>query len=281
MQKSMGDDANAVRLTYQSIPMGERAAPKESSPRTSHVLAGILAVVFCVVVILSLWAFAQTQAFRELVRWEQDHQVLGGLIYVLFYAACVVLCCPSTIFDLLAGYIFGFGFGTAVAMGGKTLGSVVAFLLGRYVMHDTIRRKLTEGPPVLRAWALLLERNELQFVLLLQFAYIPIFLKNYGLAVAGVPFGLFLWTNVVIGGARTWLAVYIGHSTAHITEILTSHAARGDARVAQEVLMIVAVVSTLLLFVVGSYRTKQYLDELADREVNALVDNGDKGHFEL
>ncbi|RLO09791.1 hypothetical protein DYB28_009504 [Aphanomyces astaci] len=142
-----------------------------------------------------------------LLRTIKTHQVSGGLIYVLIYAAC----------------------------------------------------------------ALLLERNEIQFVVLVQFAYIPLFVKNYGLALLNVSFGLFLWTHVVCG-VRTLLTVYIGHSATHMTQLLKSHAASGDTVTAQEILMVVAVVSTLLLVAVGSYRTKQYLDELAASELVPPVD---------
>ncbi|KAF0720276.1 hypothetical protein AaE_010343 [Aphanomyces astaci] len=244
---------------------------KEPPSRCSNVLVSTVAGALCLVVVVGLWAFTQSQTFRDLVRWEQTHQVSGGLIYVLIYAACVILCCPSTVLDLLAGYIFGFGVGTAVAVGGRTLGSVAAFLLGRYVMQDTVRQKLHDGQPMLRAWALLLERNEIQFVVLVQFAYIPLFVKNYGLALLNVSFGLFLWTHVVCG-VRTLLTVYIGHSATHMTQLLKSHAASGDTVTAQEILMVVAVVSTLLLVAVGSYRTKQYLDELAASELVPPVD---------
>ncbi|RHZ29496.1 hypothetical protein DYB37_008620 [Aphanomyces astaci] len=192
--------------TYDSIPMTVESS-KEPPSRCSNVLVSTVAGALCLVVVVGLWAFTQSQTFRDLVRWEQTHQVSGGLIYVLIYAAC----------------------------------------------------------------ALLLERNEIQFVVLVQFAYIPLFVKNYGLALLNVSFGLFLWTHVVCG-VRTLLTVYIGHSATHMTQLLKSHAASGDTVTAQEILMVVAVVSTLLLVAVGSYRTKQYLDELAASELVPPVD---------
>ncbi|RHY92031.1 hypothetical protein DYB31_016573 [Aphanomyces astaci] len=192
------------RPTYDSIPMAVESS-KEPSSRCSNVLVSTVAGALCLVVVVGLWAFTQTQTFRDLVRWEQ--------VRVDDTLVCTDLA------------------------------------------HN----------------ALLLERNEIQFVVLVQFAYIPLFVKNYGLALLNVSFGLFLWTHVVCG-VRTLLTVYIGHSATHMTQLLKSHAASGDTVIAQEMLMVVAVVSTLLLVAVGSYRTKQYLDELAASELVPPVD---------
>ncbi|CAK4693094.1 unnamed protein product [Aphanomyces euteiches] len=192
-----------------------------------------------------------------------------------------MFCCPSTVFDLTAGYLFGFGFGSLVAVGGKTLGSVVSFLIGRYFMKDTVRRKLQEGQPMFRAWVrlvtsqilvLLLERDALQFVVLVQLASMPIFLKNYGLAILHIPFGLFMWTTIFVGGAKTVLTAYIGHSVTEIAQLFSSKAAATDSKsqLVQEILLIVTVVATLLLAIVGGYKTRKYIDELATKELEKV-----------
>ncbi|CAK4078513.1 unnamed protein product [Aphanomyces euteiches] len=260
--------------SYRSIPV---AADSEESKKTRltknsngpSLVFFLLAGSFCLVAVVCLYEFTQTKAFANTVEWEQKHQIWGGLIFMIVYAVCIILCCPSTLFDLTAGYLFGFGFGNVVALGGKTFGSVVAFLIGRYVMKDTVRQKLQEGQPMFRAWALLLDRDQLQFVVLLQLAYIPIFIKNYGLAILHIPFGLFLWTSIFIGGARTVLTVYIGHSVTKMAHLFSGEATAADSKshLVQEILIIVTVVSTLLLAIVGGYKTRQYIDELAKKEL--------------
>ncbi|KAG9402397.1 hypothetical protein AC1031_007009 [Aphanomyces cochlioides] len=231
-----------IHTSYQAIPVSAedskdtRPVKKPSGPPLSFFLV-----------------FTKTEAFAKTVEWEQKHQLWGGLIYVLVYAVCIMFCCPSTVFDLTAGYLFGFGFGSLVAVGGKTLGSVVSFLIGRYFMKDTVRRKLQEGQPMFRAWALLLERDALQFVVLVQLASMPIFLKNYGLAILHIPFGLFLWTTIL--------------SAARKQSSRKAAATDSKSQLVQEILLIVTVVATLLLAIVGGYKTRKYIDELAMKEL--------------
>ncbi|CAK4705282.1 unnamed protein product [Aphanomyces euteiches] len=252
-----------------SIPV---AADSEESKKTRltkksngpSLVFFLLAGSFCLVAVVCLYEFTQTKAFANTVEWEQV-----ALPCAVVSVHSLDGSCPSTLFDLTAGYLFGFGFGNVVALGGKTFGSVVAFLIGRYVMKDTVRQKLQEGQPMFRAWALLLDRDQLQFVVLLQLAYIPIFIKNYGLAILHIPFGLFLWTSIFIGGARTVLTVYIGHSVTKMAHLFSGEATAADSKshLVQEILIIVTVVSTLLLAIVGGYKTRQYIDELAKKEL--------------
>ncbi|KAF0699628.1 Aste57867_9811 [Aphanomyces stellatus] len=265
----------APNQTYQSIPTAEDTAakhiddadlPQPAWTTRRILLVGSLALV-CLSVAVGLWRFTQSSVFASMVKWEQEHEAIGIVIFVLVYALCIVCCCPSTIFDLLAGYIFGFGFGNVAAIAGKSLGSVISYLLGRYLMQDAIRKKLQDGQPMFRAWSILLERDEFQFVVLLQFAYIPIFLKNYGLAILNVSFSLFFWSSITVGGARTWLTVYIGSTATHMAELFTKNASGATSHLPEEILIVVGIVSTFVLLLYGSYRTRQYLDELAAYEL--------------
>ncbi|KAF0733804.1 hypothetical protein Ae201684P_002979 [Aphanomyces euteiches] len=224
--------------SYQAIPVSAEAedskdtrpVKKPSGPPLSFFLVvGSISIV----TIWGYYEFTKTEAFAKTIEWEQKHQLWGGLIYVFVYVVCIMFCCPSTVFDLTAGYLFGFGFGSLV---------------------------------------LLLERDALQFVVLVQLASMPIFLKNYGLAILHIPFGLFMWTTIFVGGAKTVLTAYIGHSVTEIAQLFSSKAAATDSKsqLVQEILLIVTVVATLLLAIVGGYKTRKYIDELATKELEKV-----------
>lgn len=62
----------------------------------------------------------------------------GPVIFVLLYVLGTVSFIPGTLLTLLAGSMFGFWLGTTVVIVGLTLGSYVAFLLGRYLLRDPL-----------------------------------------------------------------------------------------------------------------------------------------------
>lgn len=70
----------------------------------------------------------------------EENLLLAVMIYtVLTVVGCVVLALPGVTFAVLAGILFGPWLGTAVCLGATTLGAVLAFLVGRYFLQDTVK----------------------------------------------------------------------------------------------------------------------------------------------
>ena len=60
-------------------------------------------------------------------------------MFVLLYAVVSLLPLPKTVFTLAGGALFGLPAGLPVVVAGAMLGAVAAFLLGRFLGHDTLR----------------------------------------------------------------------------------------------------------------------------------------------
>ena len=89
-----------------------------------------------------------TRRINDFLLWVRVHPGLGALAFVLVYGSCVVLLLPGTPLTLGGGYVykvsygwtFGLVMGTLASTLGSLLGSCTAFLLGRHVMRDRVRR---------------------------------------------------------------------------------------------------------------------------------------------
>ena len=76
----------------------------------------------------------------------REHFVLAALIYIgLTVVACVVLALPGVTFAILAGVIFGPWWGTLLCLIATTLGAIIAFIVGRFFLQDSIKPMIAKN----------------------------------------------------------------------------------------------------------------------------------------
>ncbi|KAG7379984.1 hypothetical protein PHYPSEUDO_007893 [Phytophthora pseudosyringae] len=211
--------------------------------------------------------FVRSDDFDLVVRWLQTHEALGAAFYVLSFTCLVVLCFPSTAFELLAGYVFGFWLGLLLATSGKLVGSVLSYGIGRYLCRRRVHAYMARGHPALQGFQSLLRKRQVLVVFLTRVAFFPIAVKNYGLSVLDVRFPVFFAAALLTGLPFSVIWVYSGHAVENLAALLASPSASRHST--ELVLLLVGAGSALLLlFVVGVY-TRKYVLELAEEEKDA------------
>jgi uncharacterized membrane protein YdjX (TVP38/TMEM64 family) len=68
--------------------------------------------------------------------------------FIVLYAVAVVAFVPGSPLTLLGGAIFGLWRGLLFSFVGATLGSTIAFLIGRYVARGAVARRLVDLPRI-------------------------------------------------------------------------------------------------------------------------------------
>lgn len=87
----------------------------------------------------SAW-LSNTGNLQFLLEMMQENLWLAMLIYTLLtIVGCVVLALPGITFAVFAGILFGPWLGTLICLVATTIGAVLAFLVGRYFLHDSIK----------------------------------------------------------------------------------------------------------------------------------------------
>ncbi len=77
---------------------------------------------------------------KSFTDWIRHLGVAGAFIFIGVYALAALLFLPGAIFTIAAGLVYGIVAGTAVAIVGATLGAGIAFLAGRYLFRNRIKK---------------------------------------------------------------------------------------------------------------------------------------------
>lgn len=106
-------------------------------------------LLFCLIIIVILilnhffgWSeyLSDSENLRFLSSMINDHFAMAALIYIgLTIVSCVVLALPGVTFAILAGVIFGPWWGTLFCLIATTLGAIIAFIIGRFFLKDSIK----------------------------------------------------------------------------------------------------------------------------------------------
>lgn len=106
-------------------------------------------IIFCVIIAVILvlnhifgWSayLSDSENLRFLSDMIKEHFLLAALIYMgLTIIACVALALPGVTFAILAGIFFGPWWGTLFCLIATTAGAIIAFVVGRFFLQDSIK----------------------------------------------------------------------------------------------------------------------------------------------
>ena len=120
---------------------------------------------------------SNTENLKFLSDMISSHFLLAALIYTgLTIASCVVLALPGVTFAILAAVLFGPWWGTLFCLIATTLGAVIAFIVGRFFLKDSIQPMLAKSALLKRI--LFDEAGRSDIVLLAITRLVPLFPYN-------------------------------------------------------------------------------------------------------
>ncbi len=188
------------------------------------------------------------------VAWIEAHRTLSWAVFVLAFAAATVLLVPATLPTLVGGFVFGFPLGIVPASLGSLLGAAGAFLVGRFLARDWVKRRI-ERLPSFDALDSAVRTDGLKIVFLSRLSpFFPFFLLNYAFGVTGVRFRdyvLATWIGLLPALA---LYVYFGSLAQDLLTLTEGEFDRGPYGLALAVGGLAATV--LLVVVIGRMATR-------------------------
>jgi uncharacterized membrane protein YdjX (TVP38/TMEM64 family) len=166
-------------------------------------LIGLLLLAVVIVWVLGLsqhlsWAaLARHQAV--MAAWVGVHPAAAALLYIVIYAAAVLLSLPeSAILTVAGGLLFGTLSGGVLAVLGSSAGAIVLFLAVRYHLADAIAAR---GGRFLDAVRAGLRRDGFSFLLAVRLVpAFPFWLVNLAAALSGmrlVPYAAATVTGII------------------------------------------------------------------------------------
>lgn len=167
--------------------------------------------------ILSALLFAYQAEFIEFVKnieTSKDINPIGvAVILITFQTLTAPLGFPGVPITILIGTLFGFFFGTIIALIGSILGGSLAFLLSRYVLQNYIQKKILSRYPKIRRYERKLTQQGFATVFALRI--LPIFpfnTLNFLLGATNVSFKKYVLGTFAGILPGTFLFVYFGDS---------------------------------------------------------------------
>lgn len=128
-----------------------------------------------------------------------DNLILAMLIYIgLTIVGCVVLALPGVTFAIVAGLLFGPVFGTLCCSAATTAGAMIAFIVGRFFLKDSIKPMVMKNK-YLKKW-LFDETGTNEIFILMITSLVPIFpynLQNFAYGITDIRFGTYSVCSLV------------------------------------------------------------------------------------
>lgn len=156
-----------------------------------------LKLIFGVIFLgLAVWAgFHMGHLLPGLEKWISGHGALGYVVFIAVVVVCTSLFVPDTVFALLAGVLFGLGWGAAAIMVASLITAGVDFGISRCFFGERGRRWLDSNPR-LGAIEKAASREGLPFLFMLRLTPISPVTVSYVLGITQTRFPTFMLASL-------------------------------------------------------------------------------------
>ncbi|KAH9097769.1 hypothetical protein Ae201684P_001245 [Aphanomyces euteiches] len=216
-------------------------------------------VLIIVGVVLCLRFLKVGKALESVSVWIEHHKALGVLTILACFVVATVFGLPSTIFEALAGFFFGWLGSCIISSFGKCMGSVVAFLIGRHFLADMVEVWMQKYPVVQALALVFASKSSWQLLFCVQLSYIPLTLKCYMLSMLPVTLFRFLVTNFLCGIPYSVFWGYVGSESKDVAKLFSGEGETSKVKVA---IMASSIGFGLLGLAAVGYYTKKKLTEI-------------------
>jgi uncharacterized membrane protein YdjX (TVP38/TMEM64 family) len=166
----------------------------------------------------------------SMLRWTEGLGIWGPVVVVLFYIVACVFFIPGSVVTLGAGFLFGTVIGTVTVSIGSTMGAAAAFLVGRFLLRNTVERKV-KGNPKFAAIDSAVGEQGFKIVLLSRLSpVLPFVLLNYAYGLTKVKFSHYVLASWIGMFPGTVMYVYFGSTAGQLAKIAAGEVEGGSAQ---------------------------------------------------
>jgi uncharacterized membrane protein YdjX (TVP38/TMEM64 family) len=169
---------------------------KNPQQKSNYLKAAIFAAAIVLVVAIS-WILPVREFTVALAERLRGAGAKGVVIFLAVYVIAEVALIPGSLLTMVAGFAYGPIGGLLVASPASVLAATVAFLLGRTVLRDWVRKTIAASP-TLGAIDRAIGKNSLKLILLLRLSpLIPFNVLNYALGLSDANLGRYVVASLV------------------------------------------------------------------------------------
>mmetsp|Transcript_8169 Transcript_8169/g.13190 ORF Transcript_8169/g.13190 Transcript_8169/m.13190 type:complete len:374 (+) Transcript_8169:95-1216(+) len=278
LSRRANNDPAAVGTTL--ISSGSSATDDSPMPMWEKVLKIAIVVIMLGVIVFVIIDFTVAGQGNingiliSFLRWVRENPVEGVFAFAGVYMITTVLFIPGSILTLGAGFVFGraVGLGLGILLGsisvliGASLGAILSFLLGRYVLYEQAQA-LMNRYSVMKSVNRAIEMEGLKVMFLLRLSpVIPFTALNYVLGLTTVALRTYVITLTGITPG-TVAFVFIGTSASGLLGNEddgdeASGASDSSTGLVQILVFIIGGFFTVCAVVALSWYAKRYLNRI-------------------
>jgi uncharacterized membrane protein YdjX (TVP38/TMEM64 family) len=132
----------------------------------------------------------------KIMGYEVSHPILFVISYIVSYVVLIIVCIPGTIlFDLIAGFVFGWYYGTVIVVFSYSVGSFLNFILIRYFFKNLLANRFTKFKSLIHGsgrYGLFINMTGLRLI-----AVIPFWVLNIIAALINVNPRIFIISTLI------------------------------------------------------------------------------------
>lgn len=196
--------------------------------------------------------------------WTEEAGSAAPLLFMLFYIVATVFFLPGAVLTLLGGALFGPVFGTLYNLTAATIGSILSFLVARYLASDWVEKK-TGGK--LKRLISGVENEGWRFVAFTRLVpLIPFNLLNYGLGITKIKLSHYSIATYIFMLPGAIAYTYLGY--------IGKEAATGGENLIQKAMLALALLALIAFLprLIGSIRKG---DMLSITKLKQRIDAGE------
>jgi len=167
-------------------------------------------IVLIAAAIFAFKYFDGQDLLKQAIAWVGQRGPWGPIIFIAIYILAAMLFIPGSVLTLGGGAVFGVVWGSVYVSIGSTLGATCAFLVGRYLLRNSITRKV-EGDKRFAAIDKAVAKEGWKIVGLTRLSpVLPFTLLNYAFGLTQVKLRDYIlasWIGMMPG---TVMGVYLG-----------------------------------------------------------------------
>ncbi len=199
----------------------------------------------------------------EALAWMAGLGPCAPLAMIAAYVVASLFFLPIPLLSIGAGFLFGIALGAITVSLGSTLGATAAFVVGRKLGRDRMRR-LTAGYPKFKAIDRAVGREGYKVVILSRLSpAMPYNVLNFAFGLSPIALGPYVLATWIGMLPLTIVYVYLGSTLADLAELSTGNA-QGD--LARQMLLALGLAATIVLAALVMRIARRALEEAADED---------------
>lgn len=169
-----------------------------------------LRLLILAAVCILVWQVHRTGFLQQSLDWIDSLGALGPAVFVAVYALTCVFFVPSLVFTFSGGVLFGFWKGALLSLAGTGLGSLAAFLIGRYLARHFMAQRFAKNREFSKL-AQMIRKKGWKIVALARLSPIfPFSIGNYAFAITEISASHYVGASLLGTIPSTALYTYLG-----------------------------------------------------------------------